>query len=433
MPSRDEIRSLASYVTGDAERKLILEHGLEGLSTDRKASILMALQDLGWIGRSGLGDFADSYELTAEGRVVTTNEPDAEALNHGSSEQIRALRDAGSDELDAVKRGLAALVEIQCERGNWDSATVKCNELRTIAGRTKDTRMLAYAYFQQGRVERAQNQWHEALEAYLKAVELYMEAGDRRGVCMANRAMGIVYGSVGDHASAIRCFETSISLAHDIGDWDSEVKGKANLAIVYDLEGRREESERLQNDCLAFFIEIHDHANASRIAVNLGVLNLTKEKFDVAADYFEKGISSTRATGMREILGAALANAGYCFVRTGDLNRSKAYTDEAVSILREPHNKNMLALAYRNYGCIEQTRGNKDAAFDWFERSVRTAKESGVEDTLAACCYEFGMALIISTTKITLARKLLKRASSIYASLGDAAKARSIDSRLASV
>jgi len=433
MPSRDEIRALASYVTGDAERELILEHGLEGLSTDRKASILMALQDLGWIGRSGLGDFADSYELTAEGRVVTTSEPDAEALNHGSSEQIRALRDAGSDELEAIKRGLATLVEIQCERGNWDSAIVKCNELRTMAGRTKDTRMLAYAYFQQGRVERAQNQWHEALEAYLKAVELYMEAGDRQGVCMANRAMGIVYGNIGNHSSAIRCLESSISLAVDTKDKDSEIKAKANLAIVYDLEGRRDDSEKLSKDCLDHFTATGDHANAARTSINLGMLSLSREMHQAAAMYFEEAISSARAIRNREVLGIALIDAGYCHARTGNFKSATGYTNEAISIFREPYNVNMIALAYRNHGCIAVRNGDRDGAFEWFEKSVRAAKASGVEDTMAACCYEFGMALIDSTVKLQLAKKLLKRASVTYSAIGNVTRARSIETRLAAI
>jgi len=222
-------------------------------------------------------------------------------------------------------------------------------------------------------------------------------------------------------------------MARAIGDTASAAKSEANLAIVCELEGRLEESEKASKASLAFFMECGDVSSASRIAINLGVLCLSQDKFVEAAGYFEKAIQSARGTKNREVLGIALIDAGYCSVKTGDLSRAIDCTDEAFSIFKEHNDMNMLALAYRNYGKIELRNLKLDTAFDWFEKSVRAAEASGVEETMASCCYEYGIGLIETLANPRLAKKLLKKSSSMYQGIGNFAKARAVEARLTAI
>ena len=63
---------------------------------------------------------------------------------------------------------------------------------------------------------------------------------------------------------------------------------------------------------------------------------MSREKFDVAAEYFERTISSSRKSRNRTVLGASLINAGYCHARVGALAKSAEHTQEAVEIFKEP-------------------------------------------------------------------------------------------------
>lgn len=431
MAARQDIATLLSYVLCDRNREILISSGLEAVPKESRIAALRGLQDLGWISHGGLADFESSYSLTKEGRLICSSKPAVCDLPAERESHVELLRMVDSGLNGKQKDALRKLIETDCELGNWDSALIHCYELRKHADKSRDVPTIAFACFYQGRVERAQNRWGEALESYLKALEMYIESGDRKGVCATNRAMGIVYGAKGDHASAIRCFESSLSLARDTGDRDAEAKAEANLAIIYDLEGRIEESEKAHRNCLGFFLEINDLPNAMRTSINLGVLYTSTERFDMATEHFDKAISSSRTLQNREVLGIALVNAGYCLARMGKTDDALRYTDEAVSIFREPNNMNMLALAYRNYGTIECRNRRDEVGFQWFEKGVRAAKASGVEDTMAVCCYEYGMALIKSTLNLSLARKLLKRAATIYRSLGNTEKARSAEATLA--
>jgi tetratricopeptide (TPR) repeat protein len=433
MAARREIESLIFYVLGERNRQLLISGGLEAVPKDSRVAALRGLQDLGWIGHGGFADFEESYSLTKEGKRIVSTQPSIDELDKRTISYVEILKSLDSSTGCARKDALRALVKVQCELGSWDSALLNCYELKGIAHRTKDIASSAYSHFYQGWIEMAQNRWDEALESNLSAVEEYMEAGDRKGVCDANRALGIVYGNRGDHASATRCFETSIAMARAIGDTEAAAKTEANLAIVYDLQGRLDESEQTSSDCLDHFLLSGDLSTACRISNNLGVLNLSKERFVEAAEYFEKTISSCRQINNREVLGAALVNAGYCYARVGNIGKALACTDEAVSVFKEPNNQNMLALAYRNYGYLEFKSSNREKAFEWFEKSVRAAKASSVEDTFAACCYEYGMFLIKCTTDLKLAKKLLKRSSATWRAVGNTARARAADSAVTSV
>ena len=433
MADRNEIETLIFYVLGENNRQLLVKNGLESVPREMRVSALRGLQDLGWIGHGGLADFEESYSLTKEGRRIASEHPEEKDLDVKTRDHIEALQNVDSASNGLRKDGLKRLITIECEHGNWDSALVNCFELRKLAGKSKDTESMAFSLFHQGQVEVSQNKWDEALESYLDAIEKYIELGDRKGVAVTNKALGVIYGSKGDHSSAIRCFESCLSMARAINDTALAAKAEANLAIIFDLEGKFEDSEKASKGAFEYFLQAGDMSSASRIAINLGVLYISRERFQEADDLFERTIENSRATENREVLGIALVDAGYCRARIGDTGRSLTLTDEAVGIFKESNNLNMLALAYRNYGAVELRNKNLQRAFDWFEKSVRAARSSGVEDTFAACCYEYGMGLISTLTNPRLARKLLKKSSSVYMNIGNPERARAVDARLAAI
>jgi len=430
MAAREEITTLISYVLSEKNRQLLIGSGLDALPKECKIEALRGLQDLGWVGHGGLADFVESYSLTKEGRRAADERPPVSELESSVQNHIEALRSIDNAANCAQKEGLRKLIALDCDLGNWDTALIHCYQLRKLAERTKDIQNLAFSYFNQGKVEVAHNRWDEALESCLNANEKFMEAGDSRGVAMASGAMGVIYANKGDYSSATRCFESSLSMAKMIRDRDLEAKAEDNLANIYDLEGKFDEAEKAHARSLAHFLEVNDLASAARTSNNLGVLNMLRDKYQIATEYFEKTIHSCRQTKNKGTLGTALINCAYCSARCGDIARSIRYTDEAVSIFREPNDLNMLALTYRNYGYIELRNSRYDLAFEWFEKSVRTAEASGVEDTYAACCHEYGMGLIKAATDLNLAKKLLKKAASLYRNMGDIERARSVDKKL---
>jgi tetratricopeptide (TPR) repeat protein len=431
MATRQEIVTLMSYVLGDTNRQILVARGLEALPAETRMSALRGLQDLGWIGHSGVADFEESYSLTKDGRMVLSEQPVLDSMDSCARSHVEALRAVDGESNCAQKEALKKLIATECDMGNLDSALIHCYELKRIAERTRDPKMLGHALFHEGKVDMAQNRWDEALESLLGANERYVEAGESGGVAMANLAMGVIYANKGDLASAVRCFESSLSMARMIGDKDLGARAEANLANIYDLQGRFDDAEAAYQRCLSFFVDTGEAVGVAKVSNNLGVLNLLKEDYQTASGYFEKTVEVCRKIKNREVLEIALVNNGFCRAKTGDLATALECTDEAVAILKESNNLNLLALAYRNYGTIEMRNLRHEAAFGWFEKGIRAAEGSGVEDTLAACYYEYGSSLIAAMTDLRLAKRLMKKAASLFKDIGNTDKAMLIEKKLA--
>lgn len=430
MTTRSEIQTLASYVLSDKNRVLVDGSGLSALPQERREAALRGLQDLGWIGHAGVADLGESYTLTREGRRIASERPAVSTLDSKVMEQIESLRFADSDINGDRREGLQRLIKTECDHGCWDSAMVNCYELKRLADKSKDAARQAFALFHLGKVEIAQNKWDEALESHLGALEKFMEAGDRKGAAETNRSMGVIYANKGDHQSAKRCFENSLETAMEIKDKELQARAEGNLAIVLAIEGRFDEAQEANKSCLACFEELEDSAGVARTSNNLGVMCLSRDSFKEASEYFETAIDSCRKAKNQGVLGVALVNAGHCYAKLGDLGKAIARTDETVAIVKEPNDLNLLAHAFRNYGLIEFRNSNFDKATEWFEKSIRTAISSGVEETLASCYYEYGMALIESTINMRLAKKMLKKASTIFRDLGNFDRASLVEKRL---
>ena len=66
MTTSGEIQTLISYVLADKNREVLITTGISALPQDRRESALRGLQDLGWIGHTGVADLGESYLLTKE-------------------------------------------------------------------------------------------------------------------------------------------------------------------------------------------------------------------------------------------------------------------------------------------------------------------------------------------------------------------------------
>lgn len=280
MAGRDEIVGLIAYVLGDKNRQRLVAEGLDALPKETRIAALRGLQDLGWIGHRGIADFEESYTLTKDGRMIFSEHPAVSRLDNCARMHVDALRLLDGEGDEDRKDGLRKLITIDCDRGNWDSALMHCFQLRRLSEQAEDIPMLAFALLHQGNVEMIQNRWDEALESFLNANERYVECGESKGVSMSNKAMGVIYANKGDHASAIRCFEISLSMARMAGDKDLEAKAEGNLANIYDLEGRFADAEAAYRKCLKYFLESGDIACAPfGVTAHAGIPNGRSNRF----------------------------------------------------------------------------------------------------------------------------------------------------------
>jgi non-specific serine/threonine protein kinase len=81
-----------------------------------------------------------------------------------------------------------------------------------------------------GNLAQRQNDYPAASAALGEAIEIMRELGDRAGVAVALRNLGVVPHHLGDFDAAQAMFEESLAIARDLGDSTTELTGLRNLA-----------------------------------------------------------------------------------------------------------------------------------------------------------------------------------------------------------
>ncbi|MFC0627918.1 ATP-binding protein [Kribbella deserti] len=108
-------------------------------------------------------------------------------------------------------------------------------------------RLLAYG----ASLARSQ-QWAEAMTAYREAIELFRAAGMRSGEARARFGVGDALAGSGDLPAARDELEAATEMLRDSGAGIRRVEAQAELAVVLDQLGERDEAARVRAEALEF-------------------------------------------------------------------------------------------------------------------------------------------------------------------------------------
>jgi len=198
---------------------------------------------------------------------------------------------------------------------------------------------LARAFASQGIVFSQESNYYMALEMYQKALEIYLEIGQKINIAKAYNNIGIVYKSQQNNAKALEYFKNAFGIQEEIGEQTAAVT-LTNIGVLYAEKGNKKEA----------------------------LLNYTKAK-----RLFEK---------MNNKRGFALLNNYFGDYYRNEKNYYLAnqYYNAALNLYEEMKNKFGASSALYNLGLMNSEQKNYDEAIALATKSVTYAKEIGILD-----------------------------------------------------
>ncbi|MGE3465927.1 MAG: CHAT domain-containing protein [Pyrinomonadaceae bacterium] len=214
-------------------------------------------------------------------------------------------------------------------------AIAKWDEAIAVSRIKKDKVWEGVAVVAQGLIYKQLSELQNALDSYLRSLEIWRELGNRQYEGSAVNNIGTAYTDLGEHERSIPYFERSADLNREVGDRLSLGFSLGNLADSYRRVG-----------------------------------DLSK-----AEDYFEQSVvikrEDTTARGKRS-LAVTLKNYGYMLVLKGEPESGLALIQESLAIRREVEYSWGIADSLLTIGKIKQ----KDR-FENFTEANRLAREVG--------------------------------------------------------
>jgi tetratricopeptide (TPR) repeat protein len=183
-----------------------------------------------------------------------------------------------------------------------------------------------------------------AQSAFMQALEMAREVGNRRGEGVALGNLAGVYRETGRVDQAERTYELSLAIAREISDRRCEGAALGNLAIVYYTTGRMEQAERVFEQALAIHREVGNRRYEGIVLGNLASVYQENGRLDLAERTQEQALAIAREVSDRRAEGIALSNLAIVYHETGRPERAERIYEQALAIHREIGNRHFEGL-----------------------------------------------------------------------------------------
>jgi len=201
--------------------------------------------------------------------------------------------------------------------------------------------------------------YQKALSHHERALEIDREIGDKKGEGGNLGNIGVVYRNLGDYQKALSYYERALEIHRAIGDKKDEGGDLTNIGLVYTNLGDYQKALSYYERALAIGREIGvptgtqsanmadvwlklgeiDKAEQVFIDLNwpirLGNLNLVKNNYAKALDYFERALQSDLQSRSAEFLFADYAGLGKGYEGQRDYSRAIENYEKAMTLAEQ--------------------------------------------------------------------------------------------------
>jgi class 3 adenylate cyclase/tetratricopeptide (TPR) repeat protein len=237
--------------------------------------------------------------------------------------------------------------------------------------------------------------FRDAMGAFERALAL-LPAGDaaRRAVLLAD--LGDAYNAVGDGPAARKHLEEGLALAHQAGDWRTQVAALNWLGEVARGQGAYEEARTLFEKALALAHEgeneIDDRAGMADLLRNLAYSALQRGESEEAGRYGHESLAVAREIDDRRGIAHAFLVLGMVAQRQGEPEQAAHYCEKSLAIRREIGHRRGISNCLLVLGEFARQEGRHAEAARRYEEALAIHRETGDRPGIAICLNNLGHA-----------------------------------------
>ncbi len=216
----------------------------------------------------------------------------------------------------------------------------------------------------------------KALEYWFEALGVFEKLNDSVGIANQLCNIGMLYQEQGNYAKALEYSGRSMEKYRELGDRESEAMQLGNLANTYDKMGDAKKALDAYNRTLAIYEAAGNKEGIARSLTNMSTTYSAAKDQEMALDCQLRALELYKEIGFKDGVGVAYSNlASFYLVVASDTGKITAgkhipadkrkslelalqYAQEAITILAEMNDLNMLLAAYKILAEAQMEAGN---------------------------------------------------------------------------
>lgn len=220
----------------------------------------------------------------------------------------------------------------------------------------------------------------QALEYYLRALDLDREAGDQHGEAVMLSNIGLVWAERGDTQRALHYYETSMKLREGIKDYAGAAVTLNNMGSLRNTTGDLHGALEYFHHALRI-LEIYENpVNKASTLENIAISWKALGNYQKAFEYLGPALELRRAIGDPGSEATTLAILGSIWSALGDYAKAVEYTEQALPLQRSAGDRRGEANTLTNLGALCYRTGDLEKALGYLEQALPLHRRMGNRD-----------------------------------------------------
>ena len=233
-----------------------------------------------------------------------------------------------------------------------------------------------YLYDSQGKLIKA-------ITYYEKALNVYEDIGDKKGIAIVLNNIGTVYENQGALNKALENYQQALSLHKKIGDKVLVSYLLNNIGYIYVNQGHVEKALKIYNESLQIQKEVDDYKGMSYSFNNIGYIYEGKKEYTVALEYFKKSLLMSQKINNKSSLALALSNIGSIYSTRNEIDSASNYYAQSLILYKEIDNKPGIISSLNYLGYIDIKENKFESAKVKLKRAFSISNEIGFPNLIS--------------------------------------------------
>lgn len=251
----------------------------------------------------------------------------------------------------------------------------------TLAVGADDRKGLASALTIKGQLSEDADNFSDALNYYLKALDIYIELNSEEDIASLRSMAGSVSKTLGNYDKAIEHCHAGLRIYEKLNNKTGIAYIYRILGSVYKYKGDYDKSLHYYFNGLGLNEELGNRTGMAAAYNNIGIVYLLMGDIEQALDYYRKSLEINLADGVETEASINYGNIGVAYLQLGMMDSAMHYISKRHSLVLQMNDRKGLASTLESLGEYYFRAGDYDMALDYYRQALSQSRILGILET----------------------------------------------------